>query len=268
MTSCLDRSTFALAIAALGLAASLMGVAPRAAAQTIAEIRSKGELRVGVLVDFPPYGSVDALGQPDGYDADVARLLARDLGVKLSLVPVTGPNRIPLLLDRRVDLLIASLVATPERSRQVRFSQPYSLASIVLYGSASTSIRSVADLRGLRVGAVRGSSEDLALTTSAPQGTELRRFDDDAHAVEALISARLDAIACSPNVAARIARRVPPHTFEDKFLLRRQQMAAAVRPRQHELLAAVDAFIARQRASGELDRLYRKWLEGDSPAMK
>ena len=47
--------------------------------------------------------------QPDGYDADVAKLLAKDLGVKANIVPVTGPNRIPFLLTNKVDMLVASL---------------------------------------------------------------------------------------------------------------------------------------------------------------
>ena len=91
------------------LAATLSSWAPLASAQTVADIKKKGELTIGMLVDFPPYGTMNASNQPDGYDADVARLLAKDLGVKLNLVPVTGPNRIPFLLTNKVDLLVASL---------------------------------------------------------------------------------------------------------------------------------------------------------------
>ncbi|POA50601.1 ABC transporter substrate-binding protein, partial [Pseudomonas sp. GW460-R15] len=84
---------------------------------------------------FPPYGTTDAKNQPDGYDADVAKLLAKDWGVKANIVPVTGPNRIPFLLTNKVDLLVASLAVTPERAKQVQFSQPYAAATIVLYGA-------------------------------------------------------------------------------------------------------------------------------------
>ncbi len=63
----------------------------------------------------------------------MAKLLAKDLGVKANIVPVTGPNRIPFLLTNKVDVLVASLAITPERSKQVQFSQPYAAATIVLY---------------------------------------------------------------------------------------------------------------------------------------
>src|SRR3546814_15628265 len=75
-----------------------------AAAETIDQVKEKGELTIGMLVDFPPYGIMNTENKPDGYDADVARQLAKDLGVKLNIVPVTGPNRIPYLLTNKVDV--------------------------------------------------------------------------------------------------------------------------------------------------------------------
>ena len=103
-------------------------------------------------------------------------------------MPVTGPNRIPFLLTNKVDLLVASLAVTPERAKQVQFSQPYAAATIVLYGKTGTPIKSAADLKGVRVGVARASTQDVAVTKAAPEGTEIRRFDDDASAMQALMS--------------------------------------------------------------------------------
>src|SRR3546814_2285547 len=94
---------------------------------------------------------------PDGYDADVARQLAKELGVKVNIVPVTGPNRIPFLLTNKVDLLVASLAITPERAKQVQFSDPYSAAQIVVFGGKDTKIAKAEDLSGLRIGVARAS---------------------------------------------------------------------------------------------------------------
>jgi polar amino acid transport system substrate-binding protein len=267
MTSLLQRRSFVASVAALGLGALLTAAAPFALAQTLDELKKKGELTVGLLVDFPPYGITNASNQPDGYDADVARLMAKDLGLKLNLVPVTGPNRIPFLLTNKVDLLVASLAVTPERAKQVAFSKPYSAATIILYGSKKAAIKGAPDLKNVRVGVARASTQDVALTALAPQGTEIRRFDDDASAMQALISGQVDAIGCSTTVAAQIAKRVPANTFEDKFVLRQQEMAVAIRPGQTELLKTVNDFVTRNTANGELNKLYRKWLERDLPAM-
>jgi polar amino acid transport system substrate-binding protein len=264
MTSLLSRR----ALVALGLAATVSFAVAPASAQTLDDLKKKGEINVGLLVDFPPYGTTNARNQPDGYDADVARLLARDWGVKVNLVPVTGPNRIPFLLTNKVDLLIASLAITPERAKQVQFSRPYSAATIVVYGAKKTSIKAPADLKPLRIGVARASTQDVALTAIAPQGTEIRRFDDDASAMQALMSGQVDAIGCSTTVAAQIARRVPADTFENKFVLRQQEMAVAMRPGQEPLKKSVDDFVARNTANGELNKLYRKWLDTDLPRMQ
>jgi polar amino acid transport system substrate-binding protein len=264
----LQRRLFTSTALALGLAATLSAWTPLASAQSVAEIKKKGEVTIGMLVDFPPYGTMNASNQPDGYDADVARLLAKDLGVKLNLVPVTGPNRIPFLLTNKVDLLVASLAITPERAKQVQFSKPYAAASIVLYGDKKASIKSAADLKGKRVGVARASTQDVALTAAAPEGTEIRRFDDDASAMQALMSGQVDAIGCSTTVAAQIDKRAPANSFENKFLLRQQVMGIVMRPGQAELLKSIDAFVDQNTANGELNKLYHKWLETDLPKMQ
>jgi polar amino acid transport system substrate-binding protein len=265
MIRSLQRRT---ALAALGVAAALTVFAPFASAQTVAEIKKKGEITIGMLVDFPPYGTTNAQNQPDGYDADVAKLLGKDWGVKVNLLPVTGPNRIPFLLTNKVDLLVASLAITPERAKQVQFSTPYAAATIVLYGKTGTPIKSAADLKGLRVGVARASTQDVAVTKAAPEGTEIRRFDDDASGMQALISGQVDAIGCSVTVAAQIAKRVPPNTFENKFTLVQQAMGIVMRPGQDDLTKAVNEFVAKNTANGELNKLYRKWLETDLPKLQ
>ncbi len=254
-------------LAALGLGAALTVFAPFASAQSVADIKKKGEITIGMLVDFPPYGTTNAQNQPDGYDADVAKLLAKDWGVKANIVPVTGPNRIPFLLTNKVDVLVASLAITPERAKQVAFSTPYAAATIVLYGKTASAIKSAADLKGLRVGVARASTQDVAVTKAAPEGTEIRRFDDDASAMQALISGQVDAIGCSVTVAAQIAQRVPANTFENKFNLVQQAMGIAMRPGQDDLQKSVNEFVAKNSANGELNKLYQKWLKTDLPKL-
>jgi len=262
----LNRRHLFASTAALALSTLLATWTAPAAAQTVETIKKQGVINVGLLVDFPPYGTVDSSNNPDGYDADVARLLAKDLGVKLNLVPVTGPNRIPYLLTDKVDVLVASLAVTPERAKQVQFSRPYSAATIVLYGPKKTSIKTPADLKGLRIAVARASTQDTALTAIAPEGTEIRRFDDDASAMQALLSGQVDAIGCSTTVAAQIAKRAGD-AFENKLILKQQFMAVALRQGQPDLLVTVNDFVTRNTTNGELNKLYEKWLQSPLPAM-
>jgi polar amino acid transport system substrate-binding protein len=249
-----------------GCAAFALGAAAPAAAETIDQVKEKGELTIGMLVDFPPYGILNTENKPDGYDADVARLLAKDLGVKLNIVPVTGPNRIPFLLTNKVDMLVASLAITPERAKQVQFSHPYSAAQIVVFGAKGDKIAKPEDLSGLRIGVARASTQDIAVTKVAPKDANIRRFDDDASAMQALLSGQVDAIGCSTTVAGQIAQRAPDR-YQTKFVLLQQEMAVAIRPGEENTLKAVNELVDKTIQNGEFSKLFQKWLGSPLPEL-
>lgn len=258
--------TFAGATLLAGCAALAFG-ATAASAETIDDVKAKGELTIGMLVDFPPYGIMNTDNKPDGYDADVAKQLAKDLGVKINIIPVTGPNRIPYLLTNKVDMLIASLAITPERAKQVQFSHPYSAAQIVMFGGKDAKISKPEDLSGLRIGVARASTQDIAVTKVAPKDANIRRFDDDASAMQALLSGQVDAIGCSTTVAAQIDKRAP-NRFANKFVLLQQEMAVAMRPGEPKTLEAVNKLIDKNIQDGEFSKLFQKWLGAPLPELK
>lgn len=236
-------------------------------AETIDQVKEKGELTIGMLVDFPPYGIMNTDNKPDGYDADVAKVLAKDLGVKINIIPVTGPNRIPYLLTNKVDMLVASLAITPDRAKQVQFSHPYSAAQIVVFGEKGTAITKPEDLSGKSIGVARASTQDIAVTKIAPKDANIRRFDDDASAMQALLSGQVDAIGCSTTVAAQISKRTPDR-FDNKFVLLQQEMAVAMRPGEPNTLKAVNEVIDANIKNGEFSKLYEKWLGSPLPELK
>lgn len=258
-------SIFRRGLALLAGAGLLAGVTVHAAtAQTVAQIKARGVVKVGMLVDFPPFGIMNADNQPDGYDADVARALAKDMGVKLQLVPVTGPNRIPYLASGQVDLLVASLGITPDRAKKVDFSQPYAGIRIAVVGQKDVDISSAAKLAGKRVGVARASTQDTAITKIAPPGTTIQRFDDDASAVQALLSGQVVAIGASNTVIDQI-QKVAPGRFNEKFPLQQQVQGIAVRPGSKDLLAAVNSFLTKAKGDGTLNAISEKWLKSPLP---
>ena len=146
--------------AAAMLAIPLMTGAVRpAAAQTVDEIVSRGTINIGVLVDLPPYGILNDKQEPDGFDIDVAKALAKYMGVKLNLVPLTSPNRIPFLVTNKVDLIVATFGITPERAKSVMFSIPYSAIDNVVFAKKDANLKSMDDLKGKRFGVPRGAMQ-------------------------------------------------------------------------------------------------------------
>lgn len=138
------------AMALIGAGALATAFVPGAFAQTVEGIKSAGTIKIGMLVDFPPFGIMNTSNEPDGYDADVAKLLAKELGVKVQIVPVTGPNRIPYLQSGQVDVLVASLGITEERAKSVDFSQPYAGISIGVFGPKDIAVTKAEDLPARR----------------------------------------------------------------------------------------------------------------------
>jgi len=251
----LNRRLFTT-LAAGALAASLAGPATAA---DLAAIESAGTVKIGMLVDFPPFGVMDSAGQPDGYDADVAKALAEHLGVQPQIVPVTGPNRIPYLLSGQVDVLVASLGITEERAARVDFSDPYAGISIAVYGDAGLEIAGPEALSGQTVAVARASTQDTAVTEVAPSDAQIRRFDDDASAVQALMSGQVRLIGASNVVMAQIGDAVGDR-FDKKFDLSSQVQGIAVAPGSDALLDKVNAFVAGAKSDGTLDQIHQKWL--------
>ena len=248
------------ALAALGLGAALTVFAPFASAQSVADIKKKGEITIGMLVDFPPYGTTDAKNQPDGYDADVAKLLAKDWGVKANIVPVTGPNRIPFLLTNKVDVLIATFGITAERQKQVLFSNPYSTLTIYVLAPKSLNIKTAEDLKPVTISVARASTQDTAISAIAPAGTPLKRYDDDATALQALISGQVQAMGASNTILAQLLKDYPQLNIEPKLTLKEQANGMAFRKADTALAEFSNKFIAEIEANGELSKINQKWF--------
>src|SRR5436190_101051 len=86
--------------------------------------------------------------QPTGSDVDLARLLAKDLGVQLEIVATTGPTRIPMLQTNKADIVISTLSITPDRAKVIDFSVPYADHPSVVAGLKTVQIKQLSDLDG------------------------------------------------------------------------------------------------------------------------
>ena len=104
---------------AIGLAAVLATILPAKAESALDTIIQRGTINVGVGLGTPPYGLMDSSMQPDGYDVSVAKLIARDLGVKANIVDTTAANRIPNLTSGKLDIVIYSFSITAERAKAI-----------------------------------------------------------------------------------------------------------------------------------------------------
>lgn len=97
-------------------------------ADTLADVKARGVLTVGVKNDYPPYGYMDNNGQTVGFEISLARYIAGELlgsPDKIKLVPVNASNRMQFLNAGQIDLVMATLGVTPERAKEIDFSKQY-----------------------------------------------------------------------------------------------------------------------------------------------
>lgn len=105
----------------------------KANADMLSDIQARGQLNCGVYSDVPPFSSPDPqTRQLVGMDVDLCGALAKQMGVKLNLMPTSVEARIPVLTTGRVDVLIANLAYTKSRAAQIQFSDPYYVAKEML----------------------------------------------------------------------------------------------------------------------------------------
>ena len=130
----------------------------------LSDILKKGEVKIAVPEAFAPFGAVGKSGEHEGYDVDVAKLVAKDLGVKLTIVPVVSKQRIPFLETDKVDLVISVMGANPQRAKSINFSRAYAPFFSGVFASSKLKISSYEDLDGLKIGVTGGTLEDLELT--------------------------------------------------------------------------------------------------------
>lgn len=253
-----------LTIAAFACAA-LVQAAPASA--DLSDILKAGKVKIAVPENFPPFGSIGADGEYEGYDVDVAKLVAKDLGVELELVPVTSKQRIPFLETDRVDLVISVMGANPGRAKSIWFSSAYAPFYSGAFAKKDMMVKSVADLAGKKVGLTGGTLEDLELTKVAPKGTEIIRFGDNAATIAAYASGQTDVIVTGNTLAADFAKKNPDFGIETKFIIKESPCFIGVKKGSFDLLQWVNVFILHKTLGGELEGLSQKWLGQKLPPL-
>ncbi len=251
------------------LATAAMGVVMLAAPALadLSEILSEGKIQIGIPENFPPFGALGATGEYEGYDVDVAKLIAEDLGVELELVPVTSKQRIPFLETDRVDLVISSMGANPERAKSIWFSAAYAPFFSGAFAAADKTIMSPADLAGMKVGLTAGTLEDLELTESAPEGTEIIRFGDNAATLAAYTSSQVDVLVTGNTVAAQLSADNPDLSLETKFIIKESPAFIGIKKGNFDLLQWTNVFILHKKLSGDLNAFSEKWLGQKLPPL-
>ncbi len=170
-----------------------------AAGSVLEIIKKRGSIKVGMST-FVPWAMRDKNGGLTGYEIDVAKKLAEDMGVKAEFVPTAWDGIIPALLAGKFDIIIAGMSITPERNLTVNFSLPYANSGIQMVASkklaAGLSTLEDFDKPEIVLAVRRGATPATAAKRLMPKAT-LRQFDEDALALQEVLNDKAHAFVTS-----------------------------------------------------------------------
>lgn len=191
------------------------GAAPQSTLQIVLQ---RGTLRVGDCLSFAPFGFYDKEGNPDGYDVDLAKALAKEMGVKLEMVNTTSANRIPNLQTNKVDVVFCNFTRNLERAKEIGFTNPYVVASEAMLVRKDSGIQSAHDMAGKTIATVKGSTNGDEVRNLGID-VKIQEYDSSQAAILAVKQGQADAMIEDNNFLAYQAKLNPTLTVTNEALV-------------------------------------------------
>lgn len=244
-------------------------LAPNAFADKLDDIIASGKLKCAAVLDFPPMGFRNDKNEPDGYDVDMCKDLAKVLGVEIEIVETPFPDRIPALVSGRADVGIASTSDTLERAKTIGFSIPYFAFEFNVLTRKDTGIKTYEDMCGKKVGNVAGTYEAIRLEPFIKScGGSFSAYQSEADLLLALKQKQIEATVVTSTVAWAHVKsgKYPTLTVEGKAPYDTDYVSLITVRSEYGMINYLNLFVNQQIRTGRAQDLYNKWIgEGDMP---
>jgi polar amino acid transport system substrate-binding protein len=226
-------------------------------------------LRVGMELSYPPFEMTDPQGRPAGVSVRIAEALGRHLGRELVIENIAFDGLIPALKTGRIDCIISSLTATPERARAIAFSEPYMKIGLALLVGMKSPVQSAADLDAPgRVVAVKKGTTGHTFATTTLRKAKLLVLDKESAAVMEVAQGKADAFIYDSLSVFRNQRRHPETTRAILRPFREETWAIGLRPGDDDLRRHVNEFLTAFRVAGGFERLGDEFLPDEKRAFR
>ncbi|HET8788649.1 MAG TPA: glutamate ABC transporter substrate-binding protein [Actinomycetes bacterium] len=165
---------------------------------TMARLQQAGAVKVGTKFDQPLFGLKNLEGKPEGFDVEIAKLIAGEMGIaadKVEFIESVSANREPFIQQGKVDFVVATYTINDKRKQVVDFAGPYYVAGqdIMVAKGNPEGIAGPNDLSGKKVCSVTGSTPAENIRTNYPKA-ELTEFDVYSKCAEALKNGQVQAV--------------------------------------------------------------------------
>ncbi|MFF2910758.1 transporter substrate-binding domain-containing protein [Paenibacillus sp. NPDC057934] len=229
----------------------------------LAAIKAKGKIVVGNNAVFAPFGFhaiVDGADKRVGFDIDLAKEIAKDIGVEVEFKQLDLDALIPALKAGQTDILISALSATEERKKQVDFSDIYYLSQDIalIQASDKDKYKSLDDLKGKRIGVQLNSTEQTLMEAQFPN--ENLVLMDNMNTLNLALKAKQVDVVISEGLVAKVAVAANPELaiadgiVIDDSALNSAGVGVVVKKNEDALRESINKTIKRLQDSGDLDK--------------
>lgn len=231
-------------------------------ANDLNDIIKRDKIVVGIKTDTYPFGFYDKKGHIVGYDAALAKLIARGIlgsEKKVQFVPVTASDRIMKLYSGDIDMIIATMSVTPQRREILDFSNAYYVAGQALLVRNNSKITSLRDLNKKQAIIVFGSTSERSLRSAAPY-VQVRGYKTYTDAFRALKQDKADAIVSDDTILLGLALKDNSVKLLPKRYTK-EPYAIAFRkgPESKDVIRAVNQVIEIETKNGNLKKLQKNF---------
>lgn len=222
-------------------------------------------LRAGTNPEFAPFEYVGDSGEVEGIDVDIINEIAKDLGVTITMEPMDFDALVPSLVSGKLDIAIAGMTITDERKQSVLFSDPYFNATQVVILPENSEIATQDDLKGKRIGVQMGTTGDLLVSEESFGAGEVSRYNKGMDAALDLVNGRLDAVVIDTLPAKQFVASLTGLVVREDILVdvEVESYGIAVQLGQEELIAKINASLARMMEDGTYDAILVKYVADD-----
>jgi polar amino acid transport system substrate-binding protein len=232
------------------------------------QLISEGKLTVCTHLPYAPFQSNDDSGKTVGFDVDMMDLVAKKLGVEQAIVdtPFEGIKSGQDMATGKCDIAAAGMTITDERKKAILFSEPYFDATQALLVANGSSIKTLADLKGKKLGAQSSTTGlDYANKEKDANGYEIVEFQDLASETQALLTGQIDAAINDLPVWSEAIKENPNNATIATQFDTGEQYGFGMKLGNEALKKVVDEAITTAKSDGTYDALFKKWI-GEVPA--
>jgi polar amino acid transport system substrate-binding protein len=226
-------------------------------------------LRVGMELSYPPFEMADPQGKPTGVSVRLAEALGRHLGREVVIENIAFDGLVTALKTRKIDCVISSMTATPERAKSIAFSDPYLKTGLALLVAAKSPVQSASDLDAPgRIVAVKKGTTGHQFAATSLKRARVLVLDKEAAAVLEVAQGKADAFIYDSLSVFQNQRRQPETTRAILEPFREETWAIGLRQGDEDLRRRINEFLAAFRTAGGFERLGDEFLPEEKAYFK